>query len=223
MLFFDLEFFVPANQRKSKTSTLRANPNKEGQFLLGGVITDINPFQKHQEPNLSEYWIWNDPSFRKADNIRKAEQNILKSFYSFFKSSWAFINKGGRRRDLFVVGTGISRFDLPILYIRSNYYDFASPSELFSLYFASKPIDLTDIGINYVKPGKILKPVSTSDLMRSLGLEKEKTTGQHVWELYDNSDYELIEQRTREEVQVNIELFFILNDKIRSQFDNIDK
>lgn len=213
MLFFDLEYYVPLDQRESKKSTLRANPNKKGQFLLGGFAKSVPHNDNSVITDSSEFWIWNESSLSNMEEILKAEEKVLKKLYQLFEQTWLDITQNfSKRNDLIVVGTGVARFDLPILYIRSCKYNFASKEELFSTFLTVKPIDLTTLGIAYVKPKRKIKPVSTSDLMRSLEIERSKKTGQVVWDLYDNEEYKKIEERTKSEVEMNIKIF---NEQIR--------
>ncbi|MHA1168705.1 MAG: hypothetical protein ACTSRU_12835 [Candidatus Hodarchaeales archaeon] len=114
MLFFDLEHYVPEEQRQSKTTTLRANPDRKGQFLLGGVVTNLQYDDGLGRSNTGEYWIWKETSLENDEEIQKAEEKVLEKIYHHFKRSWEIVTQNfSRRRDLIVVGTGIARFDLP--------------------------------------------------------------------------------------------------------------
>ncbi|MHA1450336.1 MAG: hypothetical protein ACTSP4_13045 [Candidatus Hodarchaeales archaeon] len=219
MLFFDLEHYVPEEQRQSKTTTLRANPDRKGQFLLGGVVTNLQYDDGLGRSNTGEYWIWKETSLENDEEIQKAEEKVLEKIYHHFKRSWEIVTQNfSRRRDLIVVGTGIARFDLPLLYIRSSKYQFAPKEDLYSIFLKTKPIDLTTLGIAFVKPKGRIKPVSTRDLMRSLGIKDSKETGQIVWELYDNGEYDKIEKRTNREVKTNIIIYSELISRIRQKY-----
>ncbi|MHA1168704.1 MAG: hypothetical protein ACTSRU_12830 [Candidatus Hodarchaeales archaeon] len=54
--------------------------------------------------------------------------------------------------------------------------------------------------------------------MRSLGIKDSKETGQIVWELYDNGEYDKIEKRTNREVKTNIIIYSELISRIRQKY-----
>ena len=59
ILFFDLEFYVPENDREGRLG-LKANPYKNGHFLIGGTFLRYFPLLNHEKNNIKkEFWIWN--------------------------------------------------------------------------------------------------------------------------------------------------------------------
>lgn len=200
MIFFDLEFYVPKVDRNKLGASLLANPLKQDHFLLGGVFYRDFPLKKGgRNPHFEHYWIW------KMDN----EKAVLAAIYSFFKNSWNLLrNKDPQQADLITTGIGISRFDIPILYIRSLNQIIATPAELFECYFKTKQVDFTNVGITFFNKGvNILYPKTANQLMRRFGIQKEKTTGMSIWDMYDNNEFQNIENRTESEVRDAIQIY----------------
>ena len=200
MIFFDLEFYVPKVDRNKLGASLLANPHKQDHFLLGGVFYRDFPLKKGgRNPHFEHYWIW------KA----KDEKTVLTNIYRFFQDSWEPLkNKDPKQADLIATGIGISRFDIPILYIRSSIQNIATPPELFECYFKMKQVDLTNVGIGFFNKGvNVFYPKTANQLMRRFGIHKEKTSGMSVWEMYDNNEYRDIEKRTESEVRDAIQIY----------------
>ncbi len=210
MIFLDLEFYVPENQRKFEGYTLRANPCKDNQFLMGGVFVNTPLFSKIKDSDLKEFWVWNEIDFNK-ENVYPSECRVLEKIYSFIKEGWTSIK---RRKDLLIIGIGIARVDLPFLFFRSIKYDFATDQELFSLFFSSKSIDLSNVG-SALNPGEILHPLSSNDIMRVLDIKSKKPSGMRVWDHYDLEEFKKIEERTKQEILVTIKAYHLLRKKLK--------
>jgi len=205
-IFFDLEFYVPSSEREKPGASLLANPLKDDQFLLGGVFTRYWPLKEtKQDLQFQHYWIWN----------QKTEKKVLRSIYEYFQNSWDIIkNKDPRQADLILCGIGISRFDLPILYIRSVKNRIDKSENIFEVYFKTKPVDLSNVGISFFNREKVMYPKTVNQIFSRFGLDQEKVPSTHVWDKYDNEDYEWIEKRTEREVRDCINLYQILCSKI---------
>jgi hypothetical protein len=201
VVFFDLECYVPPEDRikQSKSSLIynAANPN---HFILGGVFRRMFPMQGAIEP---AWQVWN---FSKQD-----EKSTLTQIYEYFNASWKIIDERNRKNhpDLILAGTGISRLDIPALYVRSKLHDIDSDENLYETYFKAKVIDLGDVGIPLFKKTRNcypLYPKTTNDLIQELQVNSTKTSGKRVWDLYDTGDFEAIKARTTSEVEDAIEI-----------------
>ncbi len=207
MIVFDLEFYVPPEDRHKRGASLLANPHKKGHYLLGGVFTKYKPLKNMSIDNLQyhHFWIW------KYGN----EKTVLKKIYEYIRSSWEGLkNKDPKQADLMFYGIGISRFDVPILYIRSQYHQIAPPEDLFECYFKAKQLDLSNIAIPFFNKDKVMYPKTMNSIFRRFGIKKEKVSGINVWEMYDQKSYKKIEKRTETEVRDCIELYQIISKKI---------
>lgn len=200
IIFLDTEFYVPPEDRDRPGASLLANPYKENHFFLGGVFRRHFPLKPRSSDDESRhFWIW------RLEN----EENVLRLIYEMFQRSWERLkDKDPMQADLIVSGIGISRFDLPMLFIRSLKYHFASPEELFECYFKLKQVDLSNVGIGFFTLGvDVFYPKTANQLLRRFGIRKEKLSGMNVWQLYDNGDFRKIELRTDEEVCDCVEIY----------------
>jgi len=209
IIFFDLEFYIPKEDRvkDKKGVSLFANPCRDRHFLLGGVFCRIFPFKSFDDREIQNFWIWE----------LKTEKAVLEAIYKFFKESQDRMrNKRKEQADLIVVGIGISRFDLPVLFIRSMFHEIASPEELFNCYYKLKPVDLSDVGISFIKRDlPILYPVTKSELNKAILNDSENNnSGISVSNVYDFNEFNKIKERTNKEVVHAIELYSKILDDI---------
>jgi hypothetical protein len=209
MIFFDLEFYVPKEDRIMNGASLLANPTKSGQFLLGGVFCRFWPLKKDRvDLEFKHIWIWD----------LKTEKKVLKEIYNYFMGSWNELkNKDPRQADLILCGIGITRFDLPVLYIRSIAKKIDSQKNIFEVYFKTKPIDFSTVTIPFFNREKVMYPKTANQILNRFRLEKEKSSSILVWERYDNQDYDWIKQRTEEEVKSTLDIYNIICERICSQ------
>jgi hypothetical protein len=201
VVFFDLECYVPPEDRikQSKSSLIynAANPN---HFILGGVFRRMFPMQGSIEP---AWQVWN---FSKQD-----EKSTLMQIYEYFNASWKIIDERNRKNhpDLILAGTGISRLDIPALYVRSKLHGIDNDEALYETYFKAKVVDLGDVGtLLFRKNPRVypLYPKTTNDLIQELQVQSQKTSGKRVWDLYDSGDFKSIEARTLGEVEDAIQI-----------------
>jgi hypothetical protein len=201
VVFFDLECYVPPEDRTNYSkSSLIYNAAKPDHFILGGVFRRMFPIKGELEP---AWQVWN---FEKQN-----EKETLKQIYEYFSKSWQIIDERSRRNnpDLILAGTGISRLDIPALFVRSAFYKIDSEDALYETYFKAKVVDLGDVGIPlFRKNPKVypLYPKTTNDLIFQLGVKSSKTSGKRVWDLYDSKEFEAIKTRTALEVDDAIEI-----------------
>lgn len=206
IIIFDLEFYVPLEDRNKKGASLLANPCKKNHFLLGGVFAKYKPLKK-ENVHYTHFWIWEDGD----------EKTVLKRIFKYIRSSWAKLkDKDPRQADLIFCGIGISRFDVPILYIRSQYHQIAPQHEIFECYFKAKQLDISNIVIPFFNRDKVMYPKSTNAILSRFGIQKKKESGISVWDMYDQERYHDIEKRTQKEVNDCLKLYKLLSNKIYS-------
>lgn len=194
-IYFDLECYVPPSDRQSAGSMI-FNPTKPGHFVLGGVFRRGFPLQnKFEEP----WHVWNwEP---------EKEKDTLLQIYEYFKKSWQMISgKLPRHPDLILVGIGISRFDIPTLYIRSLTNQIASASELYDMYFKTKMVDLTNVGIALSRDNSVLYPTTANDLTDRLQIKSHKKSGKRVWDMFEAREFDAIKARTASEVEDAVQI-----------------
>ncbi len=199
MLFFDLEFYVPPSGRTAKRSLIY-NPGYQDHLCLGGVFA-IHPLE-HPLPHdltkvpMKSLWLWDYPS----------EKALLKDILAIFKNDLRHTQKmneksrGYKIRDNLLYGIGISRIDLPVLYIRANYNRISSPSELFSLLFNTRSIDFSNVCSPFFA-SDYLYPITANEITKALNLPQEpKESGKKIWDYYDKGEFHKITSRCEGEV-----------------------
>jgi hypothetical protein len=119
-------------------------------------------------------------------------------------------NKDPRQADRILCGVGITRFDLPILYIRSVRNKIDNEENIFDIYFKTKPVDLGIVGISFFNREKVMYPKTANQLFNRFGMNIEKGSSTQVWDRYDNKEYEWIEKRCEDEVADAIKIYRII-------------
>lgn len=116
--------------------------------------------------------------------------------------------KTANHPDLILVGAGISRLDIPTLYIRSSLLRIDTEAALFETYFKTKIVDLGDVGIGLFRKNPTIYsiyPKTINALTSRLGIQSRKTSGKEVWDLYESEDF-AIKERTLSEVENAVEI-----------------
>lgn len=155
-----------------------------------------------------------DPEWQVWNFERQGERETLLQIYEYFSKSWKLIDDRNRKDhpDLILIGTGISRLDIPALFVRSTLHNIDSEEALYETYFKAKVVDLGDVGIPLFKKNPIIYPLypkTTNDLIQELQVKSQKTSGKRVWDLCDSGkseDFEAIKARTRSEVEDAMEI-----------------
>jgi hypothetical protein len=194
----DLESYVPTVDRVPKLSSMFANPSNPSHFLLGGVFCREFPLLKTVS-ELKHIWGW----------TQAEEPYTLRSIYEYFRESWRLLE--GRSRDhpdLIVMGIGISRFDIPALFVRSLLQHTDTSENLFETYFKAKIVDLGDVGIPLFTRNQepVLYPKTANALSARLRIQERKESGKTVWDMYDAGEFEAIKNRTANEVEVALKI-----------------
>ena len=167
VIYFDIECYVPPNERRKSKSSMKYNPAILENFVLGGVFRRAFPLLNKIDPP-HEIWNW-EPKYEKI---------TLLEIYNFFKDSWKLIeNKTDQNPDLILVGTGISRHDIPTLYVRSVMHKLDLEAALYETYSKTKVVDLGDVGILLFRNDPRIYPMypkTTNALMARLGLRNSR-------------------------------------------------
>lgn len=192
IIFFDLEWYVPPHQRESKGASLLANPNREDQMLLGGVFAKFHPLKESiRDIDYDHFWLWRE----------RDEGELVGKIYRYIKKEWNnFEGTHWSQGDLILCGQGISRFDVPILYIRSIYHEVDAKEEIFSTFFKTKQVDLSNVAIPLIY-SRVMYPANWNSISRRFEFRRLKESGAKVWDMYDAGQNNLIEKRTEQEVQ----------------------
>jgi hypothetical protein len=207
IIFFDLEFYVPQQDRPKQhqdrgvcenygRSSLVYNAAKPGHYVLGGVFRRWFPFKEAKPEEATSIWNFNEA----------AEKQTLSDIYKYFSESWKMIEARDRREnpDLILVGTGICRVDLPALYVRSVMHEIDSNQALYETYFKAKPVDLGELAIPFFPKSQeafALYPKTGLDILKELKIDSPpKPSGMKVWKMVDDGKTQGVEARTASEV-----------------------
>lgn len=199
VIFLDIECYVPQEGRQQSKGSMIYNPARIDHFVLGGVFRRAFPLQNRIEPPF-QVWNW----------AREEEKITLHQIYDYFTDSWKLIE--GRtfsHPDLILVGTGISRLDVPTLYVRSAFHHIDAEAALYETYFKTKIVDLGNVGIPLFRNNPAIYPLypkTTNALTSRLQIQGRKMSGKSVWELYDSQEFDAIRERTASEVADVIEI-----------------
>jgi len=198
IIFFDIEWYVPPDQRELKGASLAMNPNKPGQFLLGGVFGKFHPLkQRKGDIKYDHFWLWKEED----------EKTVVKKIYDYVKTEWRnFDDTPHSQADLILCGQGISRLDVPVLYIRSMDYKVDKPEEIFYTFCKTKQVDLSNVAIPLIY-GDLMYPSNWNQICRRFRFDRLKESGKSVWDYYDQKAFSTIEDRTEKEVRDCVEFY----------------
>lgn len=208
VIYLDVESYVPNEDRVEKHSSMLANPTKPNHFLLGGVFCRDFPLLR-KTSEMKHIWNW------KPDD----EFATLRLIYAYFKESWDLLKgKTQDHPDLIVMGIGVSRFDIPALFIRSFLKEIDTTEKLYDVYYKTKIVDLGDVGIPLFDRNQaaVLYPKTANSLCGRLGIQTSKASGRNVWDMFDSNDFDGIRKRTDNEVRVAMSIASRIVGRIQS-------
>jgi len=208
IIFFDLEWYVPPDQRESKGASMIANPNKEGQMLLGGVFAKLFPLkEKINDIKYDHFWLWKEND----------EEDLVRKMYNYVKNEWRnFEGTHWSQADLILCGQGTSRFDVPVLYIKSFDYEVDSEDEIFYTFFKTKQVDLSNVAIPLIW-ADVMYPSNWNLISTRFKFKKLKESGASVWDMYDTRQYGEIEKRTEQEVRDCVNLYDMIIERFMTR------
>lgn len=214
MMFFDLEFYVPPSGRNNPLTknTLIFEPTNPNHKLLGGYFVR-KPISKYEEGDCEEYsyWLWN------YDSEKQLTEDIFNLFKKEYETQSAKKLKIWHRtvRDIITCGFGISRIDLPTLFIKSQQYQISNPAERALYFLKTRAIDLGNVSAFLFSEDDTLYPKTADEVAsRILTNHVEKQPGKNVWKEYDSGEFDAIEIRCKTEVEEIIKIYDYLRKKI---------
>ncbi|HJJ31376.1 MAG TPA: hypothetical protein O0X97_03910 [Methanocorpusculum sp.] len=194
LLIFDLEAYVPREERKRSSLSLAVNPYRAGHMLLGGVFHLYHPATGEvlTTPEYEHHWVWQDGD----------EAETVSRIYQIFAGMHE--RTAGKKKfaaDPVVCGIGIANFDMPFICAKCMEYEVAPKDEIYESVCKFRVVDLNTAAIGFV-PGRELYPVPHNRIADYFLPERnEKPTGKVVWDMADNKEYALIEKRCETEVR----------------------
>ena len=194
LLIFDLEAYVPREDRRRSTLSLAVNPYRSGHTLLGGVFHLFHPAADEAitDPEYEHHWVWMDGD--EAETV----SNIYQIFSGMRKRA------AGKKKftaDPVVCGIGIGNFDMPFICAKCMEYEVAPRDEIYESVCKYRVVDLNTAAIGFM-PGKELYPIPHNRIADYfLPKRCEKPTGKVVWDMAEDKEYSAIETRCETEVR----------------------
>ena len=200
ILFFDLEYYVPKGDRERNIkSGLSFSPVLSEHKLLGGCFQFYYPIKNVAEHKIHHVWEWRESS----------EEQVVKLIYKKFQKLWKG-HKPGMASPM-VCGIGISHSDIPVLFSKMIQYKVDSPENIFDLLYGTRQIDLSSIVACQFssKHNYLFYPKTKSELYRKYYPQAQKymEKGTSVWGMYENRNFEAIENRTKLEIIDTLKIY----------------
>ncbi len=210
IIFLDLEYYVPAEDRQRKTpSGMIFSPVLPGHKILGGTFLTYYPMQDRVGKRF-DIWEWKQGS----------EKDVLLNVFQLFQKEWKSIEAKHQAASLMLSGIGISHSDVPALVTKLSSSAVADPARIYDLLCGCRQIDLTtatccQFSFNH---SYFTYPKSKSALYQKYLNGKKLDSGKSVWNLYDNKNFDAIEKRSREEINDALAIYKAMFD-IKRQND----
>lgn len=199
VIFFDLEYYVPAQDRSRSTpGGLTFSPVLPGHKILGGTFQTYFPMDDRMGKR-TDLWEWKLGS----------EENVLKGIYDLFQREWKSIYTRDPTGSLMLSGIGISHSDIPALLARLTASPSLEKARVYDLLCGCRQIDLSTATYCQFssKHPYFAYPKKKSELYQKYLSGKKLESGKSVWDLYDGSEYQAIESRCNEEIDDAIVIY----------------
>ena len=133
IVFFDLEYYVPAGDRERRTpGGMTFSPVLPGHKIIGGSFLTYYPMEDRIAQRI-EFWEWDAGS----------ERELLRTIFNLLVKEWQGIEGKERMGSLMLSGIGISHSDVPALLAKFMAYEIAKPSRIFDVVSGCRQIDLS--------------------------------------------------------------------------------
>ncbi|MCW7498591.1 hypothetical protein ND860_18800 [Leptospira levettii] len=191
ILFFDLEFYVPKNERLNRDGFL-ANPYNNENIIIGGTFIRNFPLNSETEDETLKFWIW---------NYNFDEKLMLTEILQFIKESWSIVNSIPDHYPLMACGIGISRIDISYLFGRISHYNIEEKSKLFEILNLMRLIELENLTVPFFRSyNDLIITKNTSQINDKFKINRKREPSKKIWDYYDEKNFVAIEKRNTEEV-----------------------
>ncbi|MGD9889536.1 MAG: hypothetical protein AB7S56_09760 [Halothiobacillaceae bacterium] len=221
VIFFDLEYYVPAKDRTRKTpGGMTFSPVLPGHKILGGSFQTYYPIQDRvgKKHNI---WEWQLGS----------EVAVLREIFQLFQREWQSIEAKDQAGSLMLAGIGISHSDIPALLARLSSNSIANQDRIYDLLCGCRQIDLaiaTYCQFSF-NQAYFAYPKTKSALYQKYLKGKTLETGKSVWDMYENKNFGSIESRCSEETDDALAIYKAMfdikkqNDRSIARLKKLDK
>ncbi|WP_284188452.1 hypothetical protein [Zoogloea oryzae] len=199
VIFFDLEYYVPAKDRSRSTPAgMTFSPVLSDHKILGGSFLTYYPMQD-RVGKRHNIWEWKLGS----------EEKVLCEIFRVIQDEWKSIESKDQAGSLMLAGIGISHSDVPALLARMSLNAIASNERVYDVLCGCRQIDLSvatfcQFAFNQ---SYFAYPKTKSALYQKYLKGKVLESGKGVWELYESGDVSAIEKRCAEEVADALEIY----------------
>jgi len=163
---------------------------------MGGHFLRYDP-SKDRVFDETSLWTWDETG----------ELNVLKQIYGYFQDSWERYEEG-KIRNIVPCGFSVSDRDIPLLFMRSVHREVDERTNLYDCYFNTYPLDLAHVSVPFFNRNiDVLYRKGMNRVCRRFAVGEQKPAGSNVWELYDSEKFGDIQERTRKEVHVSLDLY----------------
>lgn len=194
ILFFDLEYYVPAADRARRTrSGMRFSPHLADHKLLGGAFLTYLPMLDRVS-RRTEFWTWSH-----GDD----EVAMLRALCAHLQAEWKPYADARQEGSPILAGIGIGHSDVPCLVARIAQHGVMDAVQAHDLLYGCRQIDLgvASFGQFALNQPYFAYPKTKRQLYEKYADGKRIDPGKSVWDLYDRGDHGAIEARCREEVE----------------------
>lgn len=194
ILFFDLEYYVPAPDRARNTrSGMRFSPHLADHRLLGGAFLTYLPMLDRVS-RRTEFWAWSH-----GDD----EAAMLRAMTAHLQAEWKPYADARQEGSPILAGIGIGHSDVPCLATRIAQHGVLDAVQAHDLLYGCRQIDLgvASFGQFALNQPYFAYPKTKRQLYEKYADGKRIDPGRSVWDLYDRGDHAAIEARCREEVE----------------------
>lgn len=193
ILFFDLEYYVPPEDRARPTpSGMRFSPHLPSHRLLGGAFLTYLPMLD-RVASRQAFWAWSH-----AD-----EATMLRAICAHLQATWKPYADARQEGTPILAGIGIGHSDVPCLATRIAQHGVMDPVQAHDLLYGCRQLDLgvASFGQFALNHPYFAYPKTKRQLYEKYVDGKRIDPGRAVWDLYDRGDHAAIEARCGEEVE----------------------
>ncbi len=210
IIFFDLEYYVPATDRERKTpGGMTFSPVLPGHKIIGGTFLTYYPMDDRLGKRI-DLWEWKLGS----------ERNVLQAIFDLLQREWKSIEAKDQAGSLMLSGIGISHSDIPSLLARLTSCSIAYSARIYDILCGCRQIDLSTATYCQFSFNQsyFAYPKTKSALYQKYLNGKKMESGKSVWAHYESENYQAIESRSNDEINDALAIYKSMFD-LKKQHD----
>lgn len=199
VVFFDLEYYVPLEDRDRKSpSSMKFSPYLPRHKILGGTFQTYFPMTDTLRPPV-QIWEWTVGS----------EKRVLEEILALLKCEWKGLERGDRG-GLMLCGIGISHSDVPALLAKMNTSLIDLSTRIYDYLCGCRQIDLsTATYCQFSSKTRYFSYPKSKATLYNKYLAEPSNVGPStsVWDDYEAGRFSAIEARTQLEVDHTVSIY----------------